>query len=137
MWEHNKKKLLQLITDTPIAKVQAVNQGLHAKASTTTTSGGLPGLMYLCRNAKVTLTVSLSVHHGLFNRDPGKIVDVIYLNGKRPKTDLPDVVMIDFDTYTGPSFIDTKPKIVPIVPVERNLQAQDNTSPFRMGNFCT
>ncbi len=94
--------------------------------------------MYLCRNAKVTLTVNLSVRFGLFNRALGKIVDIIYLNGKRPTTDLPDVIMVKFDTYTGPPFIDSKPQIIPIVPVERKLDCnchccKRKTIPLRLG----
>lgn len=47
------------------------------------------------------------------------IRNIIYLDGKKPQDGLPDVVMVEFFTYTGPPF--TEDKLVPIVDVERRI----------------
>jgi hypothetical protein len=39
----------------------------------------------------------------------------------RPENSIPDVVMVQFDNYSGPPFIEENPTIVPIVPVERKI----------------
>jgi hypothetical protein len=51
----------------------------------------------------------------------GTIIDLINKNENRHKNSLPDVVMVQFDNYSGPPFIEENPKIVPVVPVERKI----------------
>ena len=84
----------------------------------------MPKTIFLCKNAKVTLTANLAVKYGLFNRSSGKIVDIVYLDGKSPTDSLPDVVMVEFHDYSGPAFTSQNPKVVPIVPVQRRLECQ-------------
>ena len=83
---------------------------------------GLAKTLHLCVGANVTLTTNMNVKLGLFNRSPGTIVDIIYLNGRQTSADLPDYVMVEFQHYSGPSFINESPKIVPIVPVTRKVE---------------
>ena len=135
---HNKEKLLELNTNFPIARLSAICQGPHAKSVQQDKTGGLSKTLYLCKNAKVTLTANLSVKCGLFNRAPGTVVDIIYLNGKKPQDSLPDVVMVEFSTYNGPPFIQDKPKLIPIVPIERHVDCncfscKRKQTPLRLG----
>ena len=67
------------------------------------------------------LSVNLCVPLGLLNGATGTVVDFIYLIGKRPENSLPDVVMVEFDSYTGPAFVQENKKIVPIFPTDRKL----------------
>ncbi|CAG2185619.1 PIF1 [Mytilus edulis] len=131
VWTHNKSQF-------PIARVNAVSSGFHSKSSESDRAGGLQQTLYLCKSAKVMLSVNLCVPFGLFNGAIGNIVDIIYLNDKRPDDSLPDAVMVEFHSYTGPAFIEQNPKLVPIVPVERKLDCSCNCCrrkqiPLRLG----
>jgi hypothetical protein len=119
-WEHNKLQILEANKLSPIAKLTAIKQGLHSSSSSTK-CGSLVPTLYLCRGAQVMLTVNLNVAFGLFNGSMGKVIDILYLHDGPPNS-LPDVVMVDFPKYTGPPFLQSHPQIVPIVPVERNLE---------------
>ena len=123
-WEHNKFKLLQLNHRFPIAKITAKNQGPHAQAVADDKASGLAKTLYLCKHAKVTLTVNLAVKYGLFNRSCGKVLDIIYLEGRSPKDSLPDVVLVEFFDYSGPAFATHNPKLIPIVPIQRRVECQ-------------
>ena len=120
-WSHNKQKLQELNKHHPIAKINAVSTGLHSRSSSSDKAGGLVRTLYLARGAKVMLTTNLNVQHGLFNGSMGTVVDIIYTDGNSPKDSFPTVCMIEFPRYTGPSFLHSHPKVVPIVPVEKRL----------------
>lgn len=118
---HNETKLKSLNKIHPVAKITAESKGIHVKSATDDKCRGLPKTLYLCKYSKVMITVNLSVKNGLFNGAQGFVVDVIYCNGRKPPNCFPDVVMVEIPTYTGPPFIEDCPKLVPIVPVERNI----------------
>ena len=117
--KHNQMQLVKANEHAPVAQMQAVNKGPHAKNASNDKAGGLLANLYLCKGAKVMLTSNLSVKYGLFNGSVGIVEDIIYMNGKKPSEGLPDAVMVSFFKYTGPPFIREMPTIVPIVPVER------------------
>jgi hypothetical protein len=119
-WEHNKQQLLKANEASPVARIPASDQGPHCKTSADSSNGLLPTL-YLCRGAKVMLTVNLNVTYGLFNGSPGQVFDILYLNGNSPTDSLPDVIMVEFTKYTGPPFLESHPQVVPIVPVTRKI----------------
>ena len=84
------------------------------------------------------LSINICVKFGLFNGAIGNIVDIIYLNGNKPENSLPDAVMVEFHSYTGPPFVDENPKLVPLLPVERKLDCSCNFCrrkqiPLRLG----
>jgi len=118
-WKHNKAKIMALNKSFPIAKIDAMNYGFHAKQCPSDKASGLLPTLYLCRQAKVMLTVNLCVPFGLFNGAMGFIVDILYHNGKPDPGTLPDVITVEFPSYTGPPFIQESPKLIPIVPVEK------------------
>ena len=122
-WEHNKAKLLKANEHAPIAKCSAVSTGLHSNTSSDK-AGGLLQTLYLCKGAKVMLTWNINVEHGLFNGSIGVVMDILYFNGRKPGDSLPDVVMVEFDKYTGPPFVPYNRKLVPIVPVERRIDCK-------------
>ncbi|CAC5388042.1 unnamed protein product [Mytilus coruscus] len=138
VWKHNKLKLIEVNTQFPFARVNAVSSGFHSKSSESDRAGGLQQTLYLCKSAKVMLSVNICVPYGLFNGAIGNFVDIIYLNEKRPDDSLPDAIMVEFHSYTGPAFIEQNPKLVPIVPVERKLDCSCNCCrrkqiPLRLG----
>ena len=69
------------------------------------------------------LTGNINVEHGLFNGSIGVVRGILYFNGRKSGDSLPDVVMVEFDKYTGPPFVPYNRKLVPIVPVERRIPA--------------
>lgn len=77
---------------------------------------GLQKIIFLCKNAKVMLTTNLCVPFGLFNGATGTIIDLIYKNENRPENSIPDVVMVQFDNYSGPPFHRGKSKNCPYCP---------------------
>ena len=120
-WNHNKTQLLKASQNAPIAKLSAIDQGQHAKRATSDKAAVLQQTLYLCQGARVMLTSNLHVLFCLFNGSIGTVIDIVYLNGRSPKDSLPDVVIVDFDKYTGPAFLPETPTIVPIAPVERRI----------------
>lgn len=75
---------------------------------------------------------------GLFNEAIGTVVDIIYKTGCNPINYLPEVVMVEFPNYSGSSFTEENPKIVPIVPVVIRLECSchscsRNTIPLKLG----
>ena len=127
VWSHNKSTLLQLNSEHPIAKLVSECRGYHSKSPDSEKAGGLQKTNFLCKSAKVMLSVNLCVPYGLFNGAIGKIVDIIYLSGKRPENSLPDAVMVEFETYKGPAFIQENSKVVPIFPVDRKIECPCNS----------
>ena len=126
-WERNKSKILECnqIEDHPVVKIKAVNNGRHAQKADSSKAGGLLQLLYLCRDSKVMLVANIKVEWGLFNGAVGTVVDIVYLNGRRPTDDpppQPDVVFVQFNGYKGPAFIEDHPTIVPIVPINRSTE---------------
>ena len=104
VWNHNKSKLLELNSEHPIAKLVSECRGFHSKSPDCEKAGGLQKTLFLCKSAKVMFSVNLCVPYFT-----GKIVDIIYLNGKRPENSLPDAVMVEFQENS---------KVVPIFPVD-------------------
>ena len=120
-WQHNKSKLVELNQNHPIAKVSAENRGLHANSASSEMSGGLAKETYLCKGARVMLTVNINVNYGLYNGAVGEILDILYPEGCTPTDCQPSVVVVNFPKYTGPSFIPDSPTLVPIHAVDHHL----------------
>ena len=127
VWSRNKSKLLELNSEHPIAKRVSECRGFHSKSSDIEKAGGLQKTLFLCKSAKVMLSVNLCFPYGLFNGATGKIVEIIYLNGKKPENSLPDAVMVAFETYKGPAFIQENSKVGSIFPVDRKIECPCNS----------
>ena len=76
--------------------------------------------LYICVGCKVMLTCNLNVKFCLFNGSSRTVMDIIYPSGKFPKDGLPICVMVEFQQYTGPPFIEENPKLV-LTPVQRKV----------------
>lgn len=122
-WSHNKSKLLEVNKLFPVAKITAVGKGSHSKSGESEKAGGLLNTLYISKGSKVMLSVNLCVRYGLFNGAIGIIEDILYFSERRPPA-LPDVVMVHIPSYSGPPFLSSDPKLVPIVPVERKIDCR-------------
>ena len=88
-------------------------------------AGGLLPLLYLCHDSKVMLVVNLKANWGLCNGAVGKVVDIVYKDGRRPNDHpalLPDVVLVRFQGYRGPPNRNEDPTVAPIVPVSHSTE---------------
>ena len=111
---YNYDQLLKLCE--PIAQIDARHFSSFAKAVSPEEMCGLVPTLFLARKASVMLTMNLWSEVGLCNGATGKVIDIIYADNHSPPN-LPVAVIVQFDHYTGPAFIDTLPKCVPIPPV--------------------
>ena len=111
---YNFKKLKQL--GHPIAQVDARHSSKLAKKLCSDEFSGLEPTVFLAKDANIMLTMNLWFDVGLCNGASGKIVDFIYNHGHSPP-DLPVAVIVQFDDYCGPQFINSMPNCVPICPV--------------------
>lgn len=121
-WERNKAKLIECnrLPNHPVAKIKAVNNGKHAQKADSNKAGGLLPLLYLCHESKVMLIANLKAEWGLYNRAVSTVLDTVYLDGRRPSYDppsKPDVVLVCFNRYKGPTYLVDDLSVVPIAPI--------------------
>ena len=118
--DFNKQKLVSL--GTPIFKVVARNSPASGSAFDADTADGLQQSIYLARNCRVLLTRNLWTEKKLVNGSVGTVIKIIF--SENNKTDLPDMVLVKFDSYTGPSFLDDEERVVPICPSTANWRSK-------------
>ena len=98
----------------PKATLHAVNAGPRATSVKPDDAGGLNNVLRLARGARVMLRQNLWVDAGLTNGALGTVHGILYdPDGAQPPA-LPVAVLVQFDTYTGPSFLPHHPRTVPI-----------------------
>ena len=105
----------------PVATFMPKNSGACARDAKADAAGGLPQTSMYCRGARYMLTTGLCQEWGLYNGAIGVVVDIAYSPGERPPKCMPAVMFVEFNSYSGPSFITKRPRIVPIAPVERRV----------------
>ena len=110
----NYDQLLELYQ--PTAQIEARHSSSVAKAISPKEMCGLVPTLFLAREASVMLTMNLWAEVGLCNGATGKVIDIVYAEN-HSSPNLPIAVIVQFDCYTGPSFIDTSPNCVPIPPI--------------------
>ena len=114
--EHNVSKLRT--NGQPIATIKAIHTGPNAAKAPADDAGGLEAVIFLAQSARIMLTSNLWVDVGLVNGSMGTIQAICYRTGGPP--DLPIAVMVQFDSYTGPTLHDGT---VPITPLRRTWSA--------------
>ena len=112
MAKYNFEKLKNL--GSQIVCISALHSGGNAKNPKSDDAGGLDAVIFLARGAAVMLTSNLWQEVGLCNGATGVVEDLL-LNPDRPAC-LPIAALIHFSHYTGPAFLPTNLKTVPIPP---------------------
>ena len=101
----------------PQAAIQSINIPPSASKCPSTKAQGLLSNILLAKNCKVLLISNIWKEAGLTNGANGTVKYIIYEKGKKPP-ELPTFLIIHFDQYTGPPFLNME-KCVPIAPVNR------------------
>lgn len=119
--EYNYEHMVHL--DAPAIQVEAKNRGNGAGQASSDNAGNLSNRFPVAKGARVMLTTNLWQPAGLVNGAQGTVYDIAWNAGAKPGEDPPAVIMVDFDSYDGPSFLTTNEgrKIVPILPVTRDF----------------
>ena len=102
----------------PCFKIKAINSK-GAGTADSATAKGLPKELVLCKNAKVILTVNLWTESRLVNGTKGTIKYVVFNENEAPPQHQPAFLLVEFDQYTGPSFLPDEPKLVALSAVTK------------------
>ena len=111
--KYNFEKLKNL--GSKIARISALHSGRNAKNATSDDAGGLDVVIFLADGAAVILTSNLWQEVGLCNGATGVVEDLLF-HPDRPPPCQPIAALVHFTNYTGPAFLTTNPKTVPIPP---------------------
>ena len=115
--KYNYEHLVNL--EEPIAIIHCRHSSKKAKFISSQEMLGLEAVLYICKGARVMLTMNLWPSVGLCNETTGIVVDIIYAaNHQTPG--LPIAVIVKFDNYTGPS-ISAIPNCVPTPPITASV----------------
>ncbi|KAI3838233.1 hypothetical protein MKX03_025941 [Papaver bracteatum] len=100
---YNHERLKEL--GNPVARIISKNNCETAKIAKSDKAKGLQEILLLSKGSRVMLRKNLSTKYVLVNGSRGVVVDIVYKNGEKPPTDMPIVVMVDFDKYTVLNYI--------------------------------
>jgi len=128
-------------TNQPIKKLTAEHKGRGASAATEEEADNLSAEIYICIGARIMLTTNLWTEIGLVNGSMGSIEDLSWDYG-RQTDQLPSVILIRFDSYTGPSFPGCPVGTVPVFPQTRQFDYKGivclrTQFPLRLGYAIT
>ncbi|EXU95371.1 PIF1-like helicase [Metarhizium robertsii] len=125
--EYNYEHMVHL--NAPAIQVEAKNQGKGAAQAPSDNAGNLSNKFPVAKGARVMLTTNLWQPAGLVNGAQGTVYDIAWNAGADPYKDPPAVIMVDFDSYDGSSYLTTTEgrKICPILPVTRDFLVGNET----------
>ena len=118
----NRHRLAQL--GVPIARVLSQGRGRHHKGNLKQ-MGQIPHECLIANNSAVIMSKNQNslTTYGLNNGSPGIVKAILYRENEAPPS-FPMVVIVDFDNYTGPPWLQSYPTWVPIVPVETRCDSE-------------
>lgn len=120
MRKHNEEKLFNTHSEfNPVAKIKAITTTTRARQNHFDEIRGIPKILEICIGARVEIRgKNLMPTWGLFNSSVGTVIDVLFNEHQTPNNgDLPAYVLVDFNAYCGPVFLQDHPTFVPIVPI--------------------
>ena len=128
-------------TNRPVKKLAAEHRGRGASAATEEEADNLSAEIFVCIGARIMLTTNLWTEIGLVNGSMGSIEDFSWDSG-RSTDQLPSVILIRFDSYTGPSFPNCPVGTIPVFPQTRqfdlkNVVCSRTQFPLRLGYAIT
>ena len=111
-FNHDKLRML----GKPIALIKAIHSNITAANVKSDDAGGLHPIIFIAKGAHVMLTANLWPEVGLCNGASGIVHELLYQEGQAPPN-LPISVLVAFDNYSGPAFLNEFPNCVPIPPI--------------------
>ena len=124
--------------NSPAIYVSAVNEGIGAVKAESSEAGNLSNKFPICVGCRVMLTRNLWNEVGLVNGAQGRVFrvfDIGWAESADPELDVPRVILVAFDNYTGPPFAlesgeacrDGEGKLaVPILQVRQDFTFRNN-----------
>ena len=106
--KYNYEKLAEL--GAPIAVINAIHSSAAAASAKPDDAGGQHPVLFFAEGAEVMLWPDI----GLCNGAPGTMRHFIYTDRHAPP-DLPIAILVEFQNYCGPPFLDSLTKYVPVV----------------------
>lgn len=96
--------------------LQAVHCSPQAQKLPAEDFQNLEAIVNLCVGARVMCIANLWVTHGLMNGSMGTVRYIVYTANKKSPDDLPEVIIVEMDNYTGPSLEGFPNRYVPFMP---------------------
>jgi len=113
-----------------VIQAEAIHTGQGAKNAPSEQTGNLSAKLPLCKGAKVMLLRNIAAEMGLVNGSQGIVYNIGWAAGADVRNDSPRVVMVGFDDYDGPGFLDENReelrdsndrKVIPILRVNQEF----------------
>jgi len=101
---------------TPRLLISSVNDPVSCASLDSSSAGGLPTNLILCRDMRVMLTANLCLDQGLTNGSMGTVVAIIFTSEEDPFP----TVLVKFDEFRGESCLPDVPNVYPVGVITRS-----------------
>ena len=101
---------------TPRLLISSVNDPVSCASLDSSSAGGLPTNLVLCRDMRVMLTANLCLDQGLTNGSMGTVVAIIFISEEDPFP----TVLVKFDEFRGESCLPDVPNVYPVGVITRS-----------------
>ena len=111
-------------TNRPVKKILAQHKGQNATKATKDKADNLCLDIHMCIRAWVMLTTNLQTKIGLVNSSISSIFDIVQDNSQDISS-IPSILLIKFDDYTRPEFLQCRLGIVPVFTTTCQFEYKD------------